>query len=96
MTRSAVASYRFARDRPNAASIPPAPPARRINQNRSARNTSVGPNPKSRLSHQGTPVSSGWALMTTFFFCSSAERAFWFANAGISVRNLFVFEECPY
>ncbi len=54
---------------------------------------SVGPNPTSRLSHHGEPVSSGCALTTTFFFWSSDESASVFANAGISVWKSFVFFE---
>ena len=35
-------------------------------------------------------MSSGWALTTTPFSCSSSDSALLFANAGISVRNRVV------
>ena len=53
-------------------------------------NRIVGPKPSSRLCHQGSPLSSGWALTTTRFSSSRRESALLFANAGISVRNLVV------
>ena len=50
----------------------------------------VGPKPRSRLSHQGAPVSSGCALTTTPFCSSRSESASVSANAGISVLNFVV------
>jgi len=87
VTRSPVASYRRARERPNAPRTFCTLPARRINQTRSSTNRIVGPNPSSRLCHHGGPVSNGWALTTTPFCSSKAESASLFANAGISVLN---------
>ncbi len=55
--------------------------------------SSVGPKPTRRFSHHGAPVSSGFALTTTPFFCRSDESASVFANAGISVWNCVVFFE---
>ena len=53
----------------------------------------VGPKPSRRFSHQGAPVSSGCALITTCLRWSSCESAFVSANAGISVLNAVVFFE---
>src|SRR5438552_3843206 len=50
----------------------------------------VGPNPTSRLSHQGAPVSSGTALTVTFFRSSSRDSAFVSAKVGISVLKRVV------
>ncbi len=47
----------------------------------------VGPKPKSRVSHQVAPVSSGSALMTTPFSSSSFDSASVSANEGMSVEN---------
>ena len=65
-------------------------PARRISQKSSRTNRIVGPKPSSRLCHHGDPVSSGWALTTTPFFCSRFESASLLANAGTSVRKRVV------
>src|SRR5579862_239211 len=56
----------------------------------------VGPKPTRRLSHHGAPVSSGFALTTTLWFCRRSDSAFVFANAGISVWNSLVFFEPAY
>ena len=52
--------------------------------------SSVGPNPSSRFSHHGAPVSSGWAFTITPCDCRRCESAFVSAKAGISVLNLVV------
>jgi hypothetical protein len=81
-------SYRRARERVNEPSgPPPSDAARRKNQIRSATSSSVGPNPNSSVSNSDGPVSSGFALTTTFSDCRSFDRASLFANSGISVEN---------
>ena len=62
---------------------------------RSPTRRSVGPKPMSRVCHQGGPVSSGSALTTTSVLSSERASASVFANAGISVSNLFVGFESP-
>src|SRR5262249_45474613 len=94
-TFSPLGSYSFARERPNCPSRPCTLPARRISQKRRNRKRSVGPNPSNRLSHHGGPVSSGTALTTTPFFCSSCESAFVSAKVGISVLKRVVGFESP-
>jgi hypothetical protein len=60
-------------------------PARRISQNKRKMKRIVGPKPSSRFCHHGAPESSGCALTTTAFRCSSSDSASLSANAGISV-----------
>ncbi len=90
VTRSPVGSYRRAFERPNWPRTFCMLPARRTAKKISPTKRSVGPKPTSRLSHHGAPVSSGCALTTTFFCCSSLESAFVSAKAGISVLKRVV------
>src|SRR5262245_33919537 len=87
VTRSLDAWYRLARERPNEPSTFCTFPARRIRKKRSATKRIVGPKKRSRLCHQGEPVSSGCALTTTPLLWRSFESASLSANAGISVLN---------
>ena len=65
-------------------------PARREIQTRSPTSRMVGPKPIRRLSHQGAPVWSGSALITTCLLCSSRESSSVFAKAGTSVLKRVV------
>ena len=83
-------STRRARERPNDIS-PPAPPAavaaRRMMNTNSATSSSVGPNPKIRLSRSDGPVSGLFASIVTLWASSSCESSVPLANDGTWVEK---------
>jgi hypothetical protein len=67
-----------------------------MNQKRIRTKRIVGPKPRSRFCHHGSPVSRGCALTTTSFSWSSWESALLSANAGTSVSKSVVGFDAPY